>query len=1293
MVVDKKTLELEIKILAEKAASTVTSLSGNIKQLALNAKGFTGDAVKVNETVTRMESVARNAATSIKLFGANTIDLKNAQAQIKSTVLDLVNNGLDPENESVKGLIEEYKKLGTESDNLETSQKGLMGVIEQAKNQIGSLAAVAGAVKFNKAIIGLGGFALETADTFKTAREEFGVMLQDMEAGAALFDTIIKPFNDLTPFDLDTTKQATIGLKTAGIEIQNLTTWLTRMGDLSQGNSQRMTSYVSAFSKASAKGKADMEVLNIYIDQGVPIIQALADHFDVAKESVIQMASDGKISSQDFMDTLEELTSQGGQYYGGMELASKRYKSMQEGLNESVNSLASSFGEMLLPAGIKVIDFFTKMVNVINGSPFLKGTLAAALTVVTAAINIMAFSALKGLILQLWKTYAATMAVATAKAALNPVMLGVVAAVAAGVAVYTVYAAKQQEVEKNSNANALALLNEKNALDELKQKALDYSTTLDGISNKQLVSIAETYTEYFVPAALRELENAQAILKNTPFTIKGRINPEYELAENAVEKAQQYYNDELARLEGVQIKLKEVQEETKKAIASFGTDWQDKNLTGLEKIIREREKAVEELKEKVEKLGLGDSFLNSDAYKAELNALMRYFQKQIDDFNKNNKLSTKWQDKDVSGIDKIIQEREKAIEELKGEVEKLGLGDSFLNSNEYKAEFNALMSYFQTQIDDFNKNNKLSTEWTDKELTGVNALNDQRYKAYQKLRDEALKIYGDEYTTQAEYQTQLYSMNKHYDEEIAKFNKEEADKLAAQAVEEAQKERNRIKELSQKRKDAYLEEAQYRQALAAQSMESAQNPKDYFSAAGDYAAQSFKTAIADTDFGSLLSGAGDPMTMFIDATIKAAMEVESLNKVLNFASTIVDKMFSSGLGDSLDRMFSDKARELESYGTSFGQILSFAVNALSGLLFVLKLMNPGFMILEGALKLAGNSFEWLNNRVIVPVGNGFIRAINAIITEINKLPGIDIPKIKQLSVIGELAEEIAKELEKQQNAIKESFERQKQTIDDTLRSQIDSIQSQYELGLITRAQYEASASSYMDAASTARTQIEDQMNSALEALAEAAEGASSIDELTAPKPTGSLWDQISTSIKDGFKNSFNGIKEDFLTKFTGIKDKAAGYFDGIKDKAASYFDGVKDKAASFFSGIGDSVAAFFKKPLNGIITAINKIPGVNVPLLAVGTTNIPRDMLAYVHQGEGVFPKTFMEGIRNNEIAIVGPEFTSPSQGRSGGNYFMVSIHVEGSVVTERKLIDVVYDGLAGVIGSGEKTALPAGAY
>jgi tape measure domain-containing protein len=101
-----------------------------------------------------------------------------------------------------------------------------------------------------------------------------------MEAGAGLFNQI-KAFNDKTPFSLDTLTRAASVLLSAKVPLADLQNQLAKFGDLSQGNSQKFTSYINAFSKAAARGKADMEILNIYLDQGVPILDALGKRFNV----------------------------------------------------------------------------------------------------------------------------------------------------------------------------------------------------------------------------------------------------------------------------------------------------------------------------------------------------------------------------------------------------------------------------------------------------------------------------------------------------------------------------------------------------------------------------------------------------------------------------------------------------------------------------------------------------------------------------------------------------------------------------------------------------------------------------------------------------------------------------------------------------------------------------------------------------------------------------------------------------------------------------------------------------
>ena len=368
-----KTLELQIRIAAEEAARIVSALKDDMKGLADEAGKYAkGSGAALNQTFKEAEKAAKDTVTSIG-------DIKRA---------------------------------------------------------IGSLAEVATAAKALSVIKDMGAFALQTADNFQTARNQFGILLGDMQAGAGLFNEI-KAFNDVTPFDLDTLTQATNVLISAKVPLQDLQNQLTKFGDLSQGNSQRLTSYIHAFSIAAAKGKADMQVLNTYLNQGVPILEALANNFNKTESEILEMSSNGQISFADFSRALDDLTSAGGQYFGGMEVASKSLTAMQEGLNEAVNSLAASFGEMLLPAAIAVVGALTDITNAINESPIAKGIFAGALMTLT---GLLAAKAVQATI-----AFAAQMKLNLAIGALNPVVLASTAAVAALAAGYTFIAANAQK--------------------------------------------------------------------------------------------------------------------------------------------------------------------------------------------------------------------------------------------------------------------------------------------------------------------------------------------------------------------------------------------------------------------------------------------------------------------------------------------------------------------------------------------------------------------------------------------------------------------------------------------------------------------------------------------------------------------------------------------------------------------------------------------------------------------------------------------------------------------------------
>jgi phage-related protein len=122
---DSKTLELQIRIATQEAVRAVASLKGEIQTLASEAKKFAGsDGAALEKSFKDAEAAAKDSASSIG-------DIKKA---------------------------------------------------------IGSLAEVVALTKVLSVIKDMGAFALQTADNFQTMKNQFGVLLGDMEAGAGLFN-------------------------------------------------------------------------------------------------------------------------------------------------------------------------------------------------------------------------------------------------------------------------------------------------------------------------------------------------------------------------------------------------------------------------------------------------------------------------------------------------------------------------------------------------------------------------------------------------------------------------------------------------------------------------------------------------------------------------------------------------------------------------------------------------------------------------------------------------------------------------------------------------------------------------------------------------------------------------------------------------------------------------------------------------------------------------------------------------------------------------------------------------
>lgn len=1292
---DKKTLEIKIKLLANQALSQVKEFSNDIKNAADKAKGFTVDAKGVSTSIKAMQKEAQRTANQMKLFGLTSSDLRNTTQNLKKTILDLTDSGLKPESKEVQNLVQKYKELEEQTNKAEASEQGLFGVIEKLKNEIGSLAAVAAAVKVDKAVADLAKSSLDVNNSFQKIKDDFGIMLGDVEAGIGLFNEL-QEFNFWTPFDIEQTSQAAKVLVSAKVPLKDLTEYLTRFGDIAQGDAQKFQSYINAFSKASAKGKADMEVLNVYTDQGVQILDALGQQLGKTSAEIVKMASEGKISFQDLDNALNALASEGGLYYGTLEKAAMRLDAVQAGLQESVKSLKASFGQMLAPAISKVLTAFTAVVDWINGSPIVKGILAAAIVAVTVAVNGLALVAIVKLVAGLKTASLAMTAIGASSkiAATGVASLGT--AINAAMPIIGVISVVIGVVTTALVANASAHQKAADAAAEhaKKMKELDNSYK-DWLKTANQSEAMKAYENYSNQAASQRttVNNLKNKLANTQeYTAASqngykyrKKNPEYEKLKTQIKEAEDLLADYEQKRDAASRRITQAQKEDQQklkdhaaqmieAASKLGTEWHNKLAlenakSPIEELQFEQKQALEKLAEKASSLYDGD--INKwDAYLTEKAALNEYYNKKIADENK-----------------KIADDAEKEAEKAK----------------------------------------KILQDWIDKG-DPIGALERQRAAAQKELADSAEKLYGKNYKTQENYIRANKELEIEYDEKIA-----------------AAKEK-RLKDYSSKW-EQLLRNIQ-------QNLERAMSEKNLPAAAG-YAAQGAALqGIQNTEIGQVAQGFANGgalggivaiLQAFVAAIVKAIAALENGQKVLNFISTIVGKIFDV-IGPLVDEALGPTVRLLELLGTTIGKLLKplayFAAEFAKNETFIRTIS----VILEGLCALLDILFQ-----VLKPIIDVIIQILK-IFGYIANPAGII---ADQLYKTADDIEKINDEMEKQQEMLKKKYQRMQDAVKEQLDSQLAALKSQYELGLISREQYEKQAEKYASDADEKIYALEKEMNQKLEEIQNNTKDTADSTEKTSEEATsadlklgdmnlglGNIFEAISginELVTSSITTMTNTITSSITSLNSAITDSIVKIIEAITKLTTGLIPGFGGGSGGSggLPGLGGGGSGGSGGAISDPISITHDLPGVGgiidtvtdgiansdpvqvgVGVLTgglvdthdsvgdnianvltgglwggiknlfgwdVGSWSIPEDQMAVVHQGEIIVPRTFSEGIRRGELSLSSNGNVSKSE-----SPLYVTVNVGGSVVTENQLIDSVYDGIRKGINSKRYSPLGA---
>jgi hypothetical protein len=528
---------------------------------------------------------------------------------------------------------------------------------------------------------------------------------------------------------------------------------------------------------------------------------------------------------------------------------------------------------------------------------------------------------------------------------------------------------------------------------------------------------------------------------------------------------------------------------------------------------------------------------------------------------------------------------------------------------------------------------------------------DEAKKTAQAAMDAALK--AQEFEARLT-ESQVDDLKVLMDKELALFEgaEEQKARLAAWYAEKIrQTETDEAEKAAQARVTAMRKAFEQQKQMAAQQGDWVQ-----------YASSVAQEQAASTEVGKMGGFAGgaavNPIVMLIEAAAEFALSIENVQKVLNPFKTIFE-----GARSLLEPLINDALQPLVDLLLEVGQMLSeILAPAISVVATVVRVLSSVLQVAQIPIKAFTQALVWLNDKVIVPVGNAIIDLINGVIQAINNAlgwAGVNLRYLDRLKTTAEIANEeveIKKKMEAvsdQMQAIRDDFEKRRQEINDVYQKNIQSLRKLLEIGALGEAEYDRRV-----------RELNAQKETALSALNQLEK-----DQLSQLQK---IYDQLSKGInvytQAGSAPSASSAPSAPSTN--GLQDAATGALAG-----AAVGAGI----GSIVPGIGTAVGA----AIGGAVGAIGGAIGNSFGWWDVGAVELPHDMPGVVHKGEMIVPATFAEGIRSGKLTL--------GSGASSGKteVYNITVNVEGSVKTESDLVDSIALALA---KKRSRNLLPAGA-
>ena len=217
------------------------------------------------------------------------------------------------------------------------------------------------------AITASAGIGINFNRQMETYQTSFEVMTGSYEKAADLVEEL-KTRAAATPFDLTDLADTTQLLMNYGFTTDNVISSMEMLGDIAQGDSDKLTRVATAYGQMSSAGKVTLQDVKQMIEAGFNPLQEIVEMTGESMGSLYDRISDGTISVDEITAAMKRSTSEGGKYFQSMDKQSQtlsgRWNTLNDTFAETTGTLTKGISDWLrdkgIPAASRALEWLTK---------------------------------------------------------------------------------------------------------------------------------------------------------------------------------------------------------------------------------------------------------------------------------------------------------------------------------------------------------------------------------------------------------------------------------------------------------------------------------------------------------------------------------------------------------------------------------------------------------------------------------------------------------------------------------------------------------------------------------------------------------------------------------------------------------------------------------------------------------------------------------------------------------------------------------------------------------------------